>query len=100
MLDVKHIIFRCASLLNRLHRTKKKRFYDDTSIGTNSFITIKGLVHPRMKISPCFTHPKRRLGVHDFLLSDDSNQIYIKMILSLSRVRMEVGGCFCSTVQK
>ncbi len=61
---------------------------------------VKGLVHLKMKIIPCFTHPQSILGVHDFLLSDESNQIYIKMILALSRVRMEVGGCFCSTVQK
>ncbi len=31
---------------------------------------IKGLVHPKMKISPCFTHPQGILGVYDFLFSD------------------------------
>ncbi len=41
------------------------------------FLQIKGLVHPKMKISPCFTHPQSNLGVYDFLLSDESNS-YIK----------------------
>ncbi len=35
-----------------------------------------------MKISPCFTHPQAI--VYDFLLSDESNQSYIKK-LSLLR---------------
>ncbi len=39
---------------------------------------IKGLIHPKMKITPCFTHPQGILGVYDFLLSDESNQSYIK----------------------
>ncbi len=39
---------------------------------------LKGLVHPKMKISPCFTHPQGILGVYDFLLSDESNQLYKK----------------------
>ncbi len=33
----------------------------------------KGLVHPRMKASLCFTHPRGILGVYDFLRSDESN---------------------------
>jgi len=58
---------------------------------------IKGLVHPKMKSSPCFTHPQGILGVCDFLLSDESyrscinyypcsskhyNGIHIKMCLT------------------
>ncbi len=39
---------------------------------------VKGLVHPKMKISPWFTHPRGILGVYDFLLSDESNLSYIK----------------------
>ncbi len=39
---------------------------------------IKGLVHPKMKISLLFTHPWGILGVYDFLLSDESNWSYIK----------------------
>jgi len=26
---------------------------------------IKGIVHPKMKITPLFTHPQAILGVHD-----------------------------------
>ncbi len=36
------------------------------------------LLHPKMKISPCFTHPQGILGVYDFLLSNESSQSYIK----------------------
>ncbi len=39
---------------------------------------IKGLLHPKMKISLCFPHSQGILGVYDFLLSDKSNQSYIK----------------------
>ncbi len=35
-----------------------------------SHTTIKVLVHPKMKTSPCFTHPQGIQGVYDFLLSD------------------------------
>ncbi len=38
---------------------------------------IKGLVHPKMKITPWLTHPHGILGVYDFLLSDKFNQSYI-----------------------
>ncbi len=31
-----------------------------------------------MKISPCLTHPQGILGVYDLILSDESNQSYIK----------------------
>ncbi len=41
------------------------------------YADVKGLVH-RMKINPCFTHPRGILGVYDVLLSDESNQSYIK----------------------
>ncbi len=39
---------------------------------------VKGLVHPKMKMILLFTHPQAILGVYDFLLSDKSNQSYIK----------------------
>ncbi len=39
---------------------------------------LKGLIHPKMKISLCFTHPRGILGVYDFLLSEESNRSYIK----------------------
>ncbi len=38
-----------------------------------------------MKTTPWFTHPQAILGVYDFLLSDESNQSYIKNILALPR---------------
>ncbi len=31
---------------------------------------VKWIVHPKMKISPWFTHPQAILGVCDFLLSE------------------------------
>ncbi len=62
--------------------------------------TIKGLVHPKMKISLCFTHPQSILGVYDFLLSDESNQSYIKNCPGPSKPYNGVSGCFLSTVQK
>ncbi len=37
----------------------------------------EGLVHPKWKISLCFTH-SGILGVYDFLLSDESSRSYIK----------------------
>ncbi len=55
---------------------------------------VKGLVHPKMKISPCFTHPQGILGVYDFLLSDESNRSYIKIILALPSLIMAWAGVF------
>ncbi len=56
---------------------------------------IKGLVQPKIKISPCFTHPQAI--VYDFLLSDESNQSYIKkMSLLRSSAKLnKVSGCLC-----
>ncbi len=42
---------------------------------TVNTLSIKGLVHPKMKISLWFTHPRGILGVYDFFLSDESNQV-------------------------
>ncbi len=39
---------------------------------------ILGLVHPKMKITPWFTHSQSILGVFDFLHSDENNLSYIK----------------------
>ncbi len=44
----------------------------------NNVSTFKGLVHPKMEISLCITHPLGILGVYDFLLSDESSWSYIK----------------------
>ncbi len=38
----------------------------------------KGLVHPKMKISPYFTRPQSNLGVYDLPLSDESNRVILK----------------------
>jgi len=40
--------------------------------------TLKGIVHPKMKITPWFTHPEAILHVYDILLSDVYNLGYIK----------------------
>uniref|UniRef100_A0A671NDR0 Lens intrinsic membrane protein 2.1 n=1 Tax=Sinocyclocheilus anshuiensis TaxID=1608454 RepID=A0A671NDR0_9TELE len=46
-----------------------------------SWAPLKGLVHRKMKIMLCFTHPRSILGVYDFLLSDESSRSYIKNCL-------------------
>ncbi len=43
-----------------------------------AWMSLKRLVHPKMKISLCFTQPQSILGVYDFLLSDESNRSYSK----------------------
>ncbi len=35
---------------------------------------IKGIVHPKMKCTPWFTHPQGTVGVYDFVLSDKYNR--------------------------
>ncbi len=40
----------------------------------------EGLVHPKIKMCLCFTLPQSILGVYDFLLLDESNQSYIKIL--------------------
>ncbi len=53
----------------------------------------KGLVHPKMKISPCFTHPQGILDVNDFLLSDESNRSYIKTCPGSFKLYNVMGVC-------
>ncbi len=67
---------------------------------TNPMNNIKGLVHPKMKISPCFTHPQDNLGVYDFLLSDKFNRSYIKNCPGSFKLYNGSGRVFFSTVQK
>ncbi len=62
--------------------------------------SFKGLVHPKMKISLCFTPSQSILGIYDFLLSDESNWSYIKNCPGPSKPYNGVSGCFLSTVQK
>ncbi len=41
---------------------------------------IKGIVHPKMKMTPWFTLPQDNLGVYDFIFSNEYNwSYYIKM---------------------
>ncbi len=53
---------------------------------------IKGIVHPKIKLPPWFTHPQAILGVYDFLLSDEYSQSYIKNVLALPSFIMAVNG--------
>ncbi len=43
---------------------------------------LKEIVHPKIKITPWFTHPQAIHGVYDFLLSDKYNPSYIKNVLA------------------
>ncbi len=58
------------------------------------WLPVKWLVHPKMKISPYFTHPQDILGVYDFLLSDESNRSYIKNGPGSFKLYDGMGGCF------
>ncbi len=53
---------------------------------------LKWLVHPKMKISPSFTHLQRILGVYDFLHSDESNQSYIQNYPGSFKLYYNMGG--------
>ncbi len=66
---------------------------------SKAYKVIKGLVHPKMKISMWFTHFQAILGVYDFLLSDESIRGYITNCAAIPSVIIAVVGCFCSTVQ-
>ncbi len=57
-----------------LHESLEEKVYIYWLV-TTSF---KGMVFPKLIISPWFTHPQGILGVYDFLLSDESNRSYIK----------------------
>ncbi len=54
---------------------------------TNPENSIKGIVHPKMKITPWFTHPQAILGEYDFLLSDEYSHV-----LALHNFIMAVNG--------
>ncbi len=58
---------------------------------------IKGLVHPKMKISLWFTHPRGILGAYDFQMNPIGVTLKIKM--AIPSIIIAAGGCFCSTVQ-
>uniref|UniRef100_A0A8C1I725 Spectrin beta chain n=1 Tax=Cyprinus carpio TaxID=7962 RepID=A0A8C1I725_CYPCA len=86
---------RCACDINIGYKKKKNVFTLKTKDGSEFlfhakdekliYCCFKELVHPKMKISPCFTHPQSILGVCDFLLSDGSNRSYIKKLSLLSQ---------------
>ncbi len=54
----------------------------------------KGLVHPKTKITPQFTHSQAILGVYGlvFVYTDKYNQSYIKNVLALPSFLMAVNG--------
>ncbi len=58
----------CKENQNKLSTVLSWIFHD--------MLYIKGLFHPKMKISPCFT--RSQSIIYDFLLSDESKQSYIK----------------------
>ncbi len=53
---------------------------------------LKGLVHPKMKNSPCFTHFRGILGVYDFLLSDEFKKNYIQNCSGSFKLYNDMGG--------
>ncbi len=63
-------------------------------------MSIKGLVHPKMTNKLCFTHHRSIRGVCDFLLSDESNRCYVKIVLALLSFIMEVNRCLLDPVRK
>ncbi len=60
-------------------------YTDLKTLSINALSQVKGLVHPKIKISLCFTHPQCILGVYDFLLLDEFNRSYIKNGLGPSK---------------
>ncbi len=48
-------------------------------------ILIKGIVHPKIKMTPWFTHPQA-ISVYDFLLSDECNLSCITKCLGSSKL--------------
>ncbi len=60
--------------------------------------SFKGIVHPRMKITPCLTHPQAILGVYGFFISDKYNQCYIKKPKQVhpSIIQVKLPHCFTS----
>ncbi len=55
-------------------------------------MVVKGIVHPKMKITSSFTHPQAIVGVYNFLISDKYNQSYFKYVLALPSFIMAVNG--------
>ncbi len=50
-----------------LEKNKKK-------MAIKNYFVLKGIVHPKMKITQWFTHPQAILGVYDILFSDKYNR--------------------------
>jgi len=65
---------------------------DGSQLLLHGSVCLKGIVRPKMKITPCFTHPQPILGVYDFRFLDKQNQNYIKNILALPSFIMAVNG--------
>ncbi len=49
-----------------------------SDVALSQLRSFKMIVHPKVKITPWFTHPQAILGVYDFLLSDEYSRSYIK----------------------
>ncbi len=66
-----------------------------------SGLTIKGLVHPKLKISLLFTHPQAILDVAymTFFFQTNSIGVILKIVLALLSSISAVGRCFCLIVQ-
>jgi len=52
----------------------------------SSIFDFKGIVHPKMKISPWFTHPQVILDVYGILLSDEYNRSAVMSVSALKSV--------------
>ncbi len=61
---------------------------------------IKGIDHPKMKMTPWFTHSQAIEYVYEFLLSDKHNQSYINKHPALPGFIMAVNGCHDFEAQK
>ncbi len=61
---------------------------------------IKGIVHPKMKISPRFTPPQGILGVSDIPLSDEHIRSYIWHCPACSNLYNGVNGAPVSESEK
>ncbi len=66
-------------------------FYNVYSMFDALMDCFKGLVHPKMKISPCFT--LKASYVYDFFFQMNPIGVILKMILALPSFIMAVDGC-------
>ncbi len=65
-----------------------------------TYKALKGIVHPKMKISPRFTHPQGILGMSDIPLSDEHIQSYIRYCPVCSNLYNCSEWCPCFWIRK